>query len=235
MAVISAAPTRKSIRNRTKLTAIINSTRRGREGRHSLRVIFFMSVERCQKRAMPFSATQTEATSWQIVESWWKGAFATVCAMALELLTISEAENRTGLARSTIVRWLQADRLKKREQGKIAFSDLQRCVSEQRTGRPCMSGRSVPYSTRNDCRPLAEKNMQPYCGGQGLRRLAAMIKALTWERADRGQDLDQLRNVLIDALAATKTVEGQHSLFVKLYGTRKRGRAGYSTLHDTRS
>lgn len=142
--------------------------------------------------------------------------------MPVELVTISEAESRTGIARSTMIRWLNTGRMKKRAQGKIAFSDLERCVREQRTGRPCMSGRGTRLATRYDYRTLAEKNIEPYCGTQGLRRLRAMIQALAWEVAERGGDLSKLRDVLVDALAQTKTVEDRHAHLVKLCGWRKR-------------
>ena len=89
--------------------------------------------------------------------------------MASELVTISEAESRIGLARSTIVRWLKAGRIKKREQGKVAVADLERCIREQRTGRPCMSGRPVQSQT-NYFRTVAQKNMEPFCGVGGLPR-----------------------------------------------------------------
>jgi hypothetical protein len=46
-----------------------------------------------------------------------------------------------------------------------------------------------------------------------------MIKALTWERAYCGQDLDKLRNVLIEALAATKQIEDDCVRFAKVYRT----------------
>lgn len=141
--------------------------------------------------------------------------------MPLELLRISEAESRTGLARSTLTRWLKAGRLTKRKHGKIALSDLDRCIAEQRTGRPCMSGRRAPRAVTHDFRTLAEKNMEPYCGTNGLRRLGLMIRALSWERATRGQDLDKLREVLVDTLANTKDVEDAHARFVKLYRKHK--------------
>jgi hypothetical protein len=137
--------------------------------------------------------------------------------MPLELLRISEAESRTGLARSTLARWLKAGRLTRRSHGKIALSDLEHCMAEQTTGRPCMSGRRAPHAATHDFRTLAEKNMETYCGTNGLRRLGSMIKALTWERASRGQDLDKLRDVLVAALAATKEVEDDHARFVKVY------------------
>lgn len=142
--------------------------------------------------------------------------------MPLELLRISEVESRTGLARSTVTRWLKAGRLKKRSHGRVALSDLKQCMAEQRTGRPCMSGRRTPRSATHDFRTLADKNMEPYCGTNGLRRLAAMIKALAWERADRGHDLEKLRDTLLDGLSATKTIEDDHSRFVRLYGQRNR-------------
>src|SRR4051812_30565235 len=130
--------------------------------------------------------------------------------MALELMTISEAENRKGLARSTIVRWLKAGRINKREQGKVAVADLERCIREQRTGRPCMSGRPVQSQTNHDFRTVAQKNMEPFCGVQGLPRLGRMIEALTWEIAERGQELTKLREILIGALADTKAIEDRH-------------------------
>jgi hypothetical protein len=142
--------------------------------------------------------------------------------MLLDLVTISEAESKTGIARSTVIRWLNTGRMKKRAQGKIAFSDIERCVREQRTGRPCMSGRGTRPVMRYDYRTLAEKNMEPYCGPQGLRRLRGMIQALAWEVAERGGDLSKLRDVLVDALAETKNVEDRYAHLVKLYGRRKR-------------
>lgn len=142
--------------------------------------------------------------------------------MSVELVTISEAQSRKGLARSTIVRWLKAGRLKKRMQGKISLRDLEQCVREQRTGRPCMSGRWTPQATTRDCRTLAEKNMEPYRGTQGLRRLGAMINALTWEFAEQDKDLSKLRDVLADAFAKTKDVEDRHADLVNVLGRRKR-------------
>ena len=142
--------------------------------------------------------------------------------MALELVTISEAESRKGLARSTIVRWLKARRIRKRGQGKVAIADLERCIREQRTGRPCMSGRPLKPHTSCDHRTVAQKNMEPFCGVQGLPRLGRMIEALTWELAERGQDLTKLRDILVAALAETKTIEDRHRDTISLYGERKR-------------
>jgi hypothetical protein len=142
--------------------------------------------------------------------------------VALELVTITEAESRKGLARSTIIRWLKAKRIEKREQGKVAVADLDRCIREQRTGRPCMSGRPLKFDRSHDHRTVAQKNMEPYCGGQGLPRLKRMIEALAWELAERGQDLTKLRDILVAALAETKTIEDRHRDLIKVYGERKR-------------
>lgn len=138
--------------------------------------------------------------------------------MLPELLTISEAESRTGLARSTIVRWLNLGRMRKRAQGKVALSDLERCIHEQRTGRPCRSGRSASRVTGLDYRTLAEKNMEPYCGTQGLQRLQRMLKALTWKQLDQHRDINKLRDVLINTLAETKAIEDRHAHFERIYG-----------------
>jgi hypothetical protein len=145
--------------------------------------------------------------------------------MPVELVTISEAESKTGIARSTVIRWLNNGRMKKRAQGKIALSDLERCVREQRTGRPCGSGRANQRGLKYDYRTLAEKNMEPYCGSHGLHRLRAMIKALTWEIVDRGQDPSALRDMLVDAFADTKVVEDRHRRWVELYGPRMHRRS----------
>jgi hypothetical protein len=181
-----------------------------------------MPGERCQKRAGRTGRTFTkEATCNNNVASI-NMRLQHFARMPLELITISEAESRAGLARSTIVRWLKAGRMKKRAQGKVAISDLERCIREQRTGRPCMSGRYVRQSLRKDTRPLAEKNMETYCGTQGLRRLGAMIKALAWELARRGKDLAKLRYLLAGAYAETNTIATRHAEFEKLYGPGKR-------------
>lgn len=138
--------------------------------------------------------------------------------MPLELLTISEAESRTGLARSTIIRWVNLGRMIKRAQGKVALSDLERCIHEQRTGRPCRSGRNTSRATGVDYRTLAEKNMEPYCGTQGLQRLQRMLKALTWKRLEQNRDVNKLRDMLIDTLAETKTIEDRYARFQRIYG-----------------
>jgi len=49
-----------------------------------------------------------------------------------------------------------------------------------------------------------------------------MIEALTWELAERGQDLTKLRDILVAALAETKTIEDRHRDTISLYGERKR-------------
>jgi hypothetical protein len=63
--------------------------------------------------------------------------------------------------------------------------------------------------------------MEPYCGTQGLHRLGRMIKALTWEVAERGKGLETLREVLLDALSGTQTIEEQHRKLVKALGFRR--------------
>jgi hypothetical protein len=114
------------------------------------------------------------------------------------------------------VRWLKAGRIEKREQGKVAVADLERCIHEQRTGRPCMSGRPIQPQTNYDFRTVAQKNMEPFCGVQGLPRLKRMIEALAWEFAERGQELTKLREILIAALADTKAIEDRHRGMISL-------------------
>ena len=77
--------------------------------------------------------------------------------------SITEAALCTGVARTTIQRWLKAGRLKKRKGGTVSLAAVGRCMSEHHAGRPCGVRHSWGVkSAFNDCTPFEPRNFGRY-------------------------------------------------------------------------
>jgi len=128
-----------------------------------------------------------------------------------DFLTVSETAREAGVQRSTVQRWLKANRLHKQANGMLLWDDVQRCLDEPRTGRPY--GRApgkwaifLSEAREGYARPFLEP------GKKGLVRLKAALEevAHAYVAADRS---DHLVNLLLTMAVDVDRMKSKKSKF----------------------
>jgi hypothetical protein len=111
--------------------------------------------------------------------------------MASQFVTVSEAARTVGVTRRTVQRWLAARCDIRRKAGKVALSDVRRCVRQSRGGRPCGSGvlneyaRSLKRREATGHYSEAHRLIARFIGTEGERRFFEVLRALAVEWAAR--------------------------------------------------
>lgn len=147
---------------------------------------------------LPYQWRDVKRVARNRVELTCLSTFAALCyTMKDRLCTVTEAAFVTGIARTTIQRWLREEKIEKKSGGAVSLADVEKCKKLHATGRPL--GR--PVTSRQS---LAEQLAEPFLGGEGLRRLRTVLKILALEWSGRGKG-QQFTDALADAVPNIKT------------------------------